>query len=92
MSPWQKTAMEKKRQIHDQIPKDWLLSRSILEKAQQQKQLSGAFIESLLDDATKSITSLISQELLESMASGSLTAVQVTQAFCRRSAVAHQIV
>ena len=92
LPPWQKTALRKQQEIFDQIPKEWTLSRSVLDEARKQQQLTGGFIESLLDDATKDITSHTSQQLLDSMAHRSLTAVQVVEAFCRRSATAHQIV
>lgn len=92
MPPWQETALKKQRQIFNQIPKDWVLSQSILDEANQQRQLSGSFIESLLDDKARHITSLTSQEVIDRMANRSMTAVQVTEAFCRRSAIAHQIV
>ena len=92
MPSWQKAALWKRQQIYSQIPKDWILAQSILDEAHQRNQLSGGFIDSLLDDRARDITSLTSQELLDSMANRSMTAVQVTEAFCKRSAIAHQIV
>ena len=92
MLPWQENALKKRRQIFNQIPKDWALSQSALDDAHRQRQLTGSFIESLLDDRARHVTSLASQELIDRMADRSMTAVQVVEAFCRRSAIAHQTV
>ena len=91
-SPWQRLCAEKKAATHAKIPNDWVLEPSIVSEARNTRKLSGAFIESLLDDHVKRITAKSSVQLVEQIASGSLTAFEVTEAFCKRAAVAHQIV
>ena len=92
MSSWQKTASRKRDSISHKIPKDWILSDEVVEKAKQNRVLTGSFIEDLLDSQTLQITSLNSVNLVDAIGNGSFTAVQVTRAFCKRAAFAHQIV
>ena len=50
------------------------------------------FIEQFLDKEAISITSMTSVPLLKTLAEQKWSAFQVATAFCRRAAVAHQIV
>jgi hypothetical protein len=92
LAPWQKTAAMKRDKIFHRIPEEWVLPRKIVEKAKDRRKLTGSFIEELLDSRTRDITSLDSVELVDAVSNGSLTAVQVTSAFCKRAAFAHQLV
>ena len=89
---WEVAAASKKNEIFGKIPKEGVLEESILENARNQRQLTGQFIEGLLDHGTKWITSLSSVDLVEKISNRSLTASEVARAFCRRTAIAHQIV
>lgn len=92
VSPWQKTAAMKRDKIFHKIPEEWVLPREIVEKAKDRRKLTGSFIEELLDSRTRDITKLDSVELVDAVSNGSLTAGQVTSAFCKRAAFAHQLV
>jgi amidase len=63
-----------------------------LEAAKRQRQLSGPFIERFLNDGELKITGNDRVPLLSKVKSGQYTALQATMAFCKRAAIAHQIV
>jgi len=89
---WQEKAARKRADNYEKIPKEWLLPQTTLEAGKKQKKLTGEFIESLLDQETLRITRLDVVDLLENLRNRSLTATQVTHAFCKRGAFAHQLV
>ena len=76
----------------EKIPKDWRLPEAILVNGRKEKKIAGDFIEGLLDSRTREITGFDSGEILELISNGSLTAIEVTGAFCKRAAYAHQLV
>ncbi|KAL9609452.1 MAG: hypothetical protein Q9167_005781 [Letrouitia subvulpina] len=88
---WQRRAAEKRAELKAKIPKEWLLDPSIVEEAQSKRIITGEFIESLLNDTTKAITSQKADELINGLQHGLLNAFDVVEAFCRRAAVAQQI-
>lgn len=88
---WQEIAAAKRNENMDKIPKEWHLSPGVLDEGRKRKKIAGDFIESLLDPETRRITSLDNGEILELVRKGSLTAVQVTMAFCKRGSYAHQL-
>ena len=89
---WQQTAARQRREIMAKIPKEWILPEGVLAGGKARKKISGEFIESLLDLETLEITSTDNDKLLNLMANGSYSALQVVSAFCKRAAYAHQLV
>lgn len=89
---WQDDAAAKRRDDLLKIPVEWRLSEDDLERARKQRCIAGDFLDGLLDDETMYLTNLDVSALLEMMANGSLTALKVTRAFCKRLAYAHQLV
>jgi amidase len=89
---WRQIVAEKLRVDDAKIPRQWRLETHVIEKARTTKQIAGSFIEHLLDPETRSITSLDVQDLVAAMANGSLSAVKVVTAFCKRASYAHQLV
>ena len=90
--PWQEVAAGKRKELYEKIPKEWHLSPVVLDQGRNERKLVGDFIEGLLDLETRRITSLDAVDIVESVRNGSITAVAVTQAFCKRAAYAHQLV
>ncbi|KAK7420427.1 hypothetical protein QQZ08_010414 [Neonectria magnoliae] len=88
---WSQAARKKNEENDARISENWRLSSTVLEEAKGKRKIAGPYIESLLDDETRSITALDVPELIESMRKGSLSAVQVVSAFCKRAAYAHQL-
>ena len=76
----------------EKIPKDWHLPEAILIDEGKEKKIAGDFIEGLLDPRTREITGLDSGEILDLISNASLTAIEVTEAICKRAAYAHQLV
>jgi amidase len=85
---WEHLCAQKKAKI----PRDWLLDASIVDRAKSTRKISGAFIEALLDPCVRDITARKTVKLVHNLRRGSLTAHVVTEAFCKRAAVAQQIV
>ena len=90
--PWQEVAAGKRKELFDKIPEEWHLSPEVLDQGKKEQKLVGAFIEGLLDHDTLRITSLDAVDIVDSVRNGSITAVAVTKAFCKRAAYAHQLV
>lgn len=92
MSSWEIRAAEKRACVLGNIPPAWRLTAEDLQKARTERDLTGPFIRQFLTGRDNIITAKTSVELTESLRRGNLTAVEVTTAFCKRAAVAHQIV
>ena len=89
---WQHTAARQRREIMAKIPQEWILPEIVLAKGKARRKIAGEFIEGLLDLDTIEITDTDSDRLLELIANGSYSALQVVSAFCKRAAYAHQLV
>lgn len=90
--PWEALAATKRANTLKKIPEAWRLTPVDLEKVKGQRDLTGPFIQQFLTAGEVSITSKESVNIVNDIKGGRLTAVQVTTAFCKRAAVAHQIV
>jgi amidase len=85
---WQDRAADKKSRIEASIPQNWRISHgpdslSVMDYPRQ----SG-----LLDADELAITESSATDLVAKLATGALTSVAVTTAFCKRAALAHQLV
>ncbi|KAK3395141.1 amidase signature domain-containing protein [Podospora didyma] len=88
---WQKIAAEKRQADTAKIPTDWVIAPRVVAEAKARRSLVGGFIEGLLDPETRRITDMDAPELIRMMSYGSMTAVEVVTAFCKRAAVIHQL-
>lgn len=89
---WQERAAAKRESIAASIPQEWRLDATVIQTSSQQRDISGVYIEGLLDEETVAITQLDSLDIVAAIQSRRYSALQVTTAFCRRAAVAQQIV
>jgi amidase len=81
---------EKKLQRQSKIPREWLLSQNYHEAA---NFMDVPLTCGILSDLECNITSTFdATALLEKLKDGTLSAEQVTVAFCKRAAIAHQLV
>ncbi len=89
--PWQAIAAQKRQRDMAKIPPEWRLPQDVLDPAKLRRNIADEFIDSLLDPDSKSLTNLDAPALMAMTANGSLTAVRLTTAFCKRAAYAHQL-
>ena len=90
VSDWKTAATAKRDAILSSIPADWRIEKIPTEG--EQKDVTGKYIEQFLDKKEIEITNTDVVGLAQQIASGSWSAVDVTEAFCHRAALAHQLV
>ena len=90
--PWEAKAAAKRANTLSKIRSEWRLSAGDLERAANQRDLTGSFINQFLDEEDIDIVSMNSLAIISDLKKGKLTTVQVTTAFCKVAAIAHQIV
>ncbi|KAL1999796.1 hypothetical protein VTN02DRAFT_5984 [Thermoascus thermophilus] len=86
---WHSTAARRRDEIYSRIPRDWLVDQRLLEE-NRKRPIDLPERCGLLTPRELRITGLSAVELLRRMHDGIYTAVEVTRAFCKRAAVAHQ--
>ncbi|KAH0385005.1 amidase, partial [Aureobasidium melanogenum] len=91
MAPdWRQIAAEKRDSVLALIPEEWRIPAP--PSAEEQRDVTGKFIQQYLDPREIEITETEATQIVNKTSSGQWTAVEVTKAFCHRSAVAHQLV
>ncbi|KAL8951488.1 MAG: hypothetical protein Q9222_002542 [Ikaeria aurantiellina] len=91
LQTWQAMARTKVAEVHSKIPKEWKLSVADLQKARTQRNLTGPFIEQFLNDDEKEVVRMNTVSLVDKIHCGHYTAVDVTRAYCKTAAIAHQL-
>lgn len=86
---WKETAARRRQEIDGAIPKEYLLNPTAL---QEHNLALLAYTCGLLSAREQSIIALSATELLKLIHDRTYTAVEVTTAFCKSAAVAHQAV
>lgn len=89
-SDWRASAQNKKQSVLDLIPTEWRLPN--LPSAEQQKDVTGPYIQQFLDSTEVEITETDAVGIARKVADGIWSAFEVTKAFCHRAAIAHQLV
>lgn len=90
MPQWQQIAAEKRASLAAAIPEKWRLSS--IPSAQAQPDMTGAYIQQFLTPREIEITEKDAADILSKTTTGAWTAVEVTEAFCHRAALAQQLV
>lgn len=85
---WQAIASEKKSQLQASIPQEWRIKTLPTDDSVMSFPKSSG----ILTPEELSITESSATELVQDLASGKLSSVAVTTAFCKRAALAHQLV
>ena len=85
---WEVPARAKREAIKDAIPSKWRIPNP----APEQTDVTGEYIRTFLTEREIEITETDAVGITEKTCSGSWTAVEVTEAFCKRAAIAHQLV
>jgi amidase len=88
-STWQAEAARRLDEIQRAIPKEYIVPPHLLETTNKARLVQSC---GLLTTRELSITALSAVKLLECIHNRTFTAVEVTRAFCKSAAVAHQAV
>jgi amidase len=88
----QELAIQAQAEVHDAIPPAWKLSSAWLEISEHENVTLIPPQCGLLTPTQIEITEQTATELLAKLATGELSSVEVTEAFCIRAALAHQLV
>lgn len=95
-TPWQEISSKKRAEVASNIPSEWKLSQTILETINAKSTIDVRDVPrscGLLTDKEVEITEHYDAVgLIEKLASRHFTALEVATAFCKRAAVAHQLV
>lgn len=86
---WQSVAQRRREEIVSKIPSEYLLPKSLLQGHNHSHLIEAS---GLLTPRELSIVSLTATKLLKCVHNGDFTSVEVTLAFCKTSAIAHQAV
>ncbi|KAJ5492991.1 Acetamidase [Penicillium diatomitis] len=88
MAPsWQELAADKQKRINDSIPQEW----RITELPSSDSVFDFPAKSGILSNRELEITAATASDLVQQLAQGKLKAVEVTVAFCKRAALAHQL-
>jgi amidase len=92
LKTWEEKAEQKRILLYNLIPQEWRLSESIIKNPPKNLTIipSQCGILSKLDLEITEINDI--EELAYRIAEGKYSAVQVTEAYCKRAAIAHQLV
>ncbi|KAJ5692978.1 Acetamidase [Penicillium macrosclerotiorum] len=85
---WEERAADKRNRISNSIPEEW----KIKDLPTTDSVLDFPRISGMLSSQELLITESSATELVEKLSKGDLKAVDVTIAFCKRAAIAHQLV
>jgi len=88
---WKLLAEQKRNSILELIPPAWKLPCPVPPPSQQ-KDVTGSYIQQFLTSREIEITETDAVGIVQKTTSGSWTAQEVTEAFCHRAALAHQLV
>ena len=90
MADWESKAREHASEVNALIPKEWLIPGTI-PSADEQRDVTG-YIRQFLTAREIDITEVDAASIVANIASGAWKAKEVTEAFCHRAALAHQLV
>ncbi|KAL2813849.1 amidase signature domain-containing protein [Aspergillus granulosus] len=88
---WEAVAEKKRQALQDSIPAPWIIPPDILPAADQADVTTFPRESGFFTDRELEITSMTAPDLLKKLASGEWTSEEVTTAFCKTAAVAHQL-
>jgi len=90
MPSWREIAAAKRESILESIPSKWRITQ--IPSREEQKDVTGPYIHQFLNKAEIDITETDVIGIANHISSGSWKATEVTEAFCHRASIAHQLV
>lgn len=91
MLSWQIAAQQKRDAVNNLIPLSWQLQQPI-SPTEQQKDVTDEYIRQFLSHREIEITETDAVDIVKQTTCGKWKAREVTEAFCHRAALAHQLV
>lgn len=88
---WKAAAEAKRQAVLDLIPEKWRIKEPIPSPLEL-RDVTAGYIQQFLNARELEITETDAAGIVERTTSGQWTAVEVTEAFCHRAALAHQLV
>lgn len=89
---WQEIAARKRAALLASIPEEWTVPQDLLPPQSQDDVTAWPEESGWFTAEELAITNLTASELTPKLASGALKSLDVTKAFCKRAAAAHQLV
>lgn len=89
---WKAKAGEKRQAILDSLPQKWRFPLSSIPDVEQQRDVTGTYIQQFLSPREIEITETDAVGIAKQTTTGQWTAVEVTEAFCHRASLAHELV
>lgn len=86
---WKAQGAAKRQAILDTIPKKWVIK---IPSKEEQRDVTGSYIRQFLTSREIEITETDAVGITDHTTTGKWSAVEVTDAFCHRAALAHQLV
>src|ERR1700733_14882400 len=90
VADWESRAKAKREAILNSIPEKWRLEK--IPTPEEQKDVTGQYVQQFLNEQEITITETDAVGIAEKVAAGDWSAVDVTEAFCHRASLAHQLV
>ena len=89
---WEKIGKKAQAKLLDSIPSEWRISDDKLPSADQVDVTDFPATSGLLTKLEIEITGSLASDIVQQIAAGEWSAEDVTRSFCKRAAIAHQLV
>lgn len=89
---WEDIGKQARARLFESIPSEWRVSEDKLPPADQADVLDIPSKSGLFSEHELQITASSATYIVQAIGSGEWTALEVTQAFCKKAAVVHQVV
>lgn len=89
---WEDIGKQARARLYDSIPSEWRFAEDKLPHAEQADVTDFPFKSGLFTERESLITTSSATFIVETIAKGEWKSEEVARAFCKRAAVAHQLV
>jgi len=89
---WEDIGKRAQSRLYDSIPAEWRTPTDKLPPADQKDVTGFPYQSGLFTEREILITNSLATDIVAKIANSTWTAEEVTRAFCRRAAIAHQLV
>lgn len=89
---WEEIGARKRAALLASIPKEWIIPSELMPPEAQDDVTAWPETSGWFTAEELALTDLTASELVPKLASGAFKSVDVTKAFCKRAAAAHQLV